>query len=65
MLSQKAWIISLECEKCVRNNRKLILAPIGYQFKVGCVKCQRHLSVSAERYFVYAGFLLISIREYI
>lgn len=60
-----AYIVSLECQKCNRSGQKLILAPRGTHFKAGCVLCQRHLSVQAERYFVYAGFLIIRISEYI
>lgn len=63
-MSQKAWIIDLTCEKCQRRSKKLILAPSGTKFKAGCVKCQRHLTVQAERYYVYAGFLVIRIKEY-
>ena len=60
-----AYIVTLECQKCNRSNQKLILAPQGTPFKAGCVLCHRHLSVQAERYFVYAGFLIIRIKEYV
>ena len=64
-MHQIAYVVTLECQKCNRSNQKLILAPSGTKFKAGCVKCRRWLSVSAERYYVYAGFLVIKIKEYI
>jgi hypothetical protein len=62
--TQLAWIVKLECSKCIRSNEKLILAPRGASFHAGCVMCQRSLSVRAERFFVYAGFLIIRIKEF-
>ena len=59
-----AWLVNLECMSCVRDGKKLILAPAGFHFKAGCVVCQRSLGVTAERLFVYAGFLVIRIVEY-
>ena len=60
-----AYIVKLECQKCNRAGKKLILAVRGTRFKAGCSQCQRHLSVHAERYYVMAGFLTIRISEYI
>lgn len=65
MMSQKAWVVHLQCEKCNRGNRKLIFAVSGTPLRAGCVKCHRNLRVHAERYYVYADFLIIKIREYI
>ncbi len=64
MIHYTAYVINMECYNCNRDAKKLILIPTSTPFNAGCSVCRRFLPVKAERYYVYAGFILIHIREW-